>query len=86
MTIGPCTEIPARTYRYIRWDGADGGKKAVRDLLVAAFSREVLATSTLTGTVGNAKLASGLEAKPCLDPGKLNDIIRKYGEAFMTVS
>ena len=84
MTIGPCTKIPARIYRHIRWDGADGGKKAVRDLLVAAFSREVLATST--GTVGNAKLPSGLEAKPCLDPGKLNDIIRKYGEALMIIS
>ena len=86
MTIGPCTQIPARIYRHISWDGADGGKKAVRDLLVAAFSREVLTTSTLTGTVGNAKLASELEIKPCLDPGKLDDIIRKYGEALMIIS
>ena len=80
VTIGPCTQVSARAYKTINWDGSDGAK-AVRELLVAVFTREVLATSSLTGTVGNAYQAAGLEAKPCLDPAKLNDVIRKYGQA-----
>ena len=77
VTIGPCTQLSSKAYKGINWDAADGSKP-VRELLVAVFTREVLATSTLTGTVGNAYQAAGLEAKPCLDPAKLNDTIRKY--------
>ena len=69
------TKISARTYNQINWLGEK--KKAGRDLLVAVFGREALATSSMTGTAThNPNLGSGA-AKPALDPVRLSDIIGK---------
>ena len=71
VTIGPCAEIPVSSYRAIDWSNS---KKAIKDLLVAVFSREVLGRSSLTGGRSNANAADAA-LRPALDQVKLNDVL-----------
>ena len=60
----------------INWANKDKAKP-VRQLLVEVFGREVLATSSLSGTVPNCHRETGVLAKAKLDPGKIADITSK---------
>lgn len=81
VTIGSSgsTKITARVFNQINWLGDK--RKAGRDLLVAVFGREALATSSMTGTAThNPNLGSGA-AKPALDPVRLADFVGKGNTA-----
>lgn len=63
--------MPAAAYRRINWSH---GARAVRDLAVIIFGRQMLATSSLTGTISKIFADRGVTAKPALDPVKVREM------------
>jgi hypothetical protein len=68
--LGPYTKISAIQYKSINWTTF---KTATRDISVAVFGKETMATHSLTGLSSNSNQKK--IAKPALDPNKVNDII-----------
>ena len=75
--LGPGgTKLPTSLYRSIPWKHPNKNK-TIRELLVAVFGTDVLATSSMTGKASNA-MALNKPAKKALDRMRLDDVIRKY--------
>ena len=71
-------------YRTIPWRHPNKNK-AVRELLVAVYGVDTLATSSLTGRASNA-MPLGRPVKRPLDRCKLDDIICKYASGDVPIT
>jgi len=70
VRLGTTITINRDQYRSICWSNA---RQATKDLAVAVFGKETLASSSLTGQASNANLLK--VSKPSLDPTKVKDIV-----------
>ncbi|KAG5262274.1 hypothetical protein AALO_G00294150 [Alosa alosa] len=75
--IGPTVKITATQYAHIKWSDP---RKATKDLLMAVFGRQVLATHSYTGKLSNAFL--GRQPKPQLNSAKTSDILNYITNKF----
>ncbi|XP_041957377.1 early boundary activity protein 2-like isoform X2 [Alosa sapidissima] len=75
--IGPTVKITATQYGHIKWSDP---RKATKDLLMAVFGRQVLATHSYTGELSNAFL--GRQPKPQLNSAKTSDILNYITNKF----
>jgi len=73
ITIGEELKMPRSKLKAINWGNKDKCRP-VRQMLVEVFGRDVLATSSLSGTVPNCHKEKGVVAKSKLDPGKMADL------------
>ncbi|XP_063050657.1 early boundary activity protein 2-like isoform X2 [Engraulis encrasicolus] len=84
VQIGPATQITASQYAHIKWNDP---RKATKDLMLAAFGRQVLATHSYTGKSSNA--FPGRDPKPQLNSAVTADIINyittKFGAEVQAV-
>ncbi|KAF0302277.1 Protein insensitive [Amphibalanus amphitrite] len=74
VTIGPFTAITSAAFCLINFDDK---KKAIRDMMMAVFGKEVLGSSSMRGQACPLNKNKGLEqpTRPALDQGKLRDVI-----------
>ncbi|XP_076126791.1 uncharacterized protein LOC143142049 [Alosa pseudoharengus] len=75
--IGPTVKITATQYAHIKWSDP---RKATKDLLMAVFGRQVLATHSYTGKLSNAFLER--QPKPQLNSAKTSDILNYITNKF----
>ncbi|XP_062330007.1 protein insensitive [Osmerus eperlanus] len=69
VKIGPNTFISPCQYSFIKWGDS---KKATKELCMAVFGRQVLASHSVTGRRSNSFKE---RKKPQLDPAKITDIL-----------
>jgi predicted nucleic acid-binding Zn ribbon protein len=77
VNIGKNTRITSRQFAVITWQEP---WCATKDLAMAVFGRNVLATHSLTGHRSNSH--KGGETKPALDPIAVHEMLGKNYEAL----